>query len=220
VAKKMCAVCDKKAGLLNFPLANDEKICSNCFVALKEASGVSNLEQVTSIIPSVLAMQVLEGNFEKAQELWDLVGVSPEGVELIKRNQKSEFRNKCNVCGHIYCYTQEDLKRNSSRAGMAVLESVGGLFSNSITASVSRNNAQSQLDGMIDYGKCPKCNSADIHELDDEEWEASKISNSSPQASAPAVSSADEIMKFKQLLDAGVISQEEFDAKKKQLLGL
>ena len=33
-------------------------------------------------------------------------------------------------------------------------------------------------------------------------------------------SSADEIMKFKQLLDSGIISQEEFDAKKKQLLDL
>lgn len=34
------------------------------------------------------------------------------------------------------------------------------------------------------------------------------------------ISSADEIAKFKKLLDDGVISQEEFDAKKKQLLGL
>lgn len=34
------------------------------------------------------------------------------------------------------------------------------------------------------------------------------------------ISAADEIMKFKQLLDAGVITQEEFDAQKKQLLGL
>ncbi len=34
------------------------------------------------------------------------------------------------------------------------------------------------------------------------------------------VSAADEIAKFKQLADAGTISQEEFDAKKKQLLGL
>ena len=34
------------------------------------------------------------------------------------------------------------------------------------------------------------------------------------------VSAADEIKKFKELLDAGIISQEEFDAKKKQLLGL
>ena len=33
-------------------------------------------------------------------------------------------------------------------------------------------------------------------------------------------SSADEILKFKNLLDMGIITQEEFDAKKKQLLGL
>ena len=33
-------------------------------------------------------------------------------------------------------------------------------------------------------------------------------------------SNADEILKFKNLLDAGAITQEEFDAKKKQLLGL
>lgn len=41
---------------------------------------------------------------------------------------------------------------------------------------------------------------------------------SSPKASS--VSSADEIMKFKQLLDNDVISEEEFEFKKKQLLGL
>ncbi len=33
-------------------------------------------------------------------------------------------------------------------------------------------------------------------------------------------SSADELKKFKELLDMGIITQEEFDAKKKQLLGL
>lgn len=34
------------------------------------------------------------------------------------------------------------------------------------------------------------------------------------------LSSADEIKKYKELLDSGIITQEEFDAKKKQLLGL
>ena len=38
--------------------------------------------------------------------------------------------------------------------------------------------------------------------------------------SVPVASAADELMKYKQLLDAGAITQEEFDAKKKQLLGL
>ena len=36
----------------------------------------------------------------------------------------------------------------------------------------------------------------------------------------PTLSEADEILKFKQLLDSGIITQEEFDAKKRQLLDL
>jgi len=36
----------------------------------------------------------------------------------------------------------------------------------------------------------------------------------------PAPSAADELLKYKSLLDAGAITQEEYDAKKKQLLGL
>ncbi len=39
-------------------------------------------------------------------------------------------------------------------------------------------------------------------------------------ASAPVASSADELMKYKRLLDAGAITQEEYEAKKKQLLSL
>lgn len=40
------------------------------------------------------------------------------------------------------------------------------------------------------------------------------------QAPSAPVSNADEIKKYKDLLDIGAITQEEFDAKKKQLLGL
>lgn len=50
-------------------------------------------------------------------------------------------------------------------------------------------------------------------------WRESKQLVASPVATV-APSAADEIIKFKQLLDNGVITQEEFDAKKKQLLGL
>ena len=40
------------------------------------------------------------------------------------------------------------------------------------------------------------------------------------QASAPKNDSVDDIIKLKALLDQGIITQEEFDAKKKQILGL
>lgn len=41
-----------------------------------------------------------------------------------------------------------------------------------------------------------------------------------PAVSAPAFSPADEILKYKGLLDCGAITQEEYEAKKKQLLDL
>ncbi len=41
-----------------------------------------------------------------------------------------------------------------------------------------------------------------------------------PAPSSPVISSADEILKFKKLMDEGIITPEEFEAKKKQLLGI
>lgn len=48
--------------------------------------------------------------------------------------------------------------------------------------------------------------------------EACKRNRNAPTVAA--LSPADEIKKYKELLDMGVITQEEFDAKKRQLLGL
>ena len=45
-------------------------------------------------------------------------------------------------------------------------------------------------------------------------------SKAAPIADAPKSDEADQLKKYKELLDSGVITQEEFDAKKKQLLGL
>lgn len=42
----------------------------------------------------------------------------------------------------------------------------------------------------------------------------------SANTNAPTASSADEILKYKNLLDMGAITQDEFDEKKRQLLGL
>ena len=54
------------------------------------------------------------------------------------------------------------------------------------------------------------------------EYVKKRVEEYKHQKAAPAAapSAADEIKKFKELLDMGVITQEEFDAKKKQLLGL
>ena len=46
------------------------------------------------------------------------------------------------------------------------------------------------------------------------------LNQDNPDSSTTNYSNADELKKYKELLDSGVISQEEFDAKKQQLLGL
>ena len=86
---------------------------------------------------------------------------------------------------------------------------------------------------------CPKCNNELIetsiladswHSYDDKKKEAlitsfvsgKYIRGKELELASPSneQSAADEIEKFKNLLDKGIITQEEFDAKKKQLLGL
>ena len=46
------------------------------------------------------------------------------------------------------------------------------------------------------------------------------LQNESSQPATSNTSDADELIKFKELLDAGVITEEEFEAKKKQILGV
>ena len=63
---------------------------------------------------------------------------------------------------------------------------------------------------------------AEIADYIKEKIDEIKRQKSAPQATTVVqqASAADELKKFKELLDMGVITQEEFDAKKKQLLGL
>ena len=47
-----------------------------------------------------------------------------------------------------------------------------------------------------------------------------EIKNAPAGGGVQQISTADELKKYKELLDLGVLTQEEFDVKKKQLLGL
>lgn len=53
-----------------------------------------------------------------------------------------------------------------------------------------------------------------------EEYKTAKVTPAATTIIQNALSPADEIKKYKELLDIGAITQEEFDAKKKELLGL
>lgn len=72
--------------------------------------------------------------------------------------------------------------------------------------------------GMFSFGKTNKF--ADTVASEIRKVFENYKTNSDEKESGQTLSVADEIKKFKDLLDSGIISQEEFDTKKKQLLRL
>lgn len=133
----------------------------------------------------------------------------------------TEVRMKCNTCGCVYCFNGEDLLRNKQLAKEAMTNSILGvgeaIGGTRIGSQIATNTADAKLNQIVDYTRCPKCNSADVKAISEAEFKKEKEQSQNGNA---AYSAADELKKFKDLLDSGVISQEEFDAKKKQLLGL
>lgn len=160
---------------------------------------------------------------EKAAE-YILIFVGGEetkkAFEIRHEIQEKGFRKRCTVCGKIICYTLEDLEANERRAKSAVWSSIGGiagaLSGNYAAGATNNQTAYDEINRIIDYSKCPSCGSRNLVDITDEEI----ASINAQQNGGVAISSADELKKFKDLLDNGIITQEEFEIKKKQLLGI
>ena len=133
-----------------------------------------------------------------------------------------EIRKKCKNCGHIMCYNPVDLDNNKKALNNARLNALGSLGNamggHHAARAVYNQSTQNGLNQIKDYNRCPSCGSIDLVTLTKEEFETERNAKNSP--TIQALSPAEELKKFKDLLDAGIITQEEFDAKKKQLLGL
>lgn len=135
---------------------------------------------------------------------------------------KTEKRMVCNVCGNLFCYSSNDLMKNKAlQKDASRMRKVGVgqiLFTSMVVGNQTTAQAQQLESQIVDFSKCPHCGSTDLIELSRDEFEQrkSQLNNSK----SGTVSNADELKKFKELLDMGAITQEEFDAKKKQLLGL
>lgn len=180
-------------------------ICDYGFDKLKEL-----FQQIINITPEI--DNEISALAEELDEIYE--------KELVRRGDISEHRMRCNVCGHIFCYTDADLKKNVENAGIGTISALGSLASILGGGSIFHTHhlqgqADRYTDKIIDYTRCPACHSSNITEIKD-----GGAIHQTQSAPAPVASAADELKKFKELLDMGIITQEEFDAKKKQLLGL
>ena len=145
-----------------------------------------------------------------------------ESQKLIMVDQADrEVRKKCDACGFVFCYDPSDVAKNKANSRNSALSALAGLSAAVdgmyTTSAVHTANSDRANANIVDFNKCPKCGSRVLRVLSKEEFQEETQKN---QSSVPATSAADELKKFKDLLDSGVITQAEFDAKKKQLLGL
>ncbi|MFY0521466.1 SHOCT domain-containing protein [Lysinibacillus sp. UGB7] len=119
-------------------------------------------------------------------------------------------------------------KSASSIAGWAVIGSAfgnAGAIAGAMGANIGKDKSVATLFLKRENGdKVPlviKCDKKDLEKLSllivAEEEEVVEVVQSVDQNQ---ISAADEILKFKQLLDQGILTQEEFNVKKKQLLGI
>ena len=199
------------------PLKNGKATLSQSNGVIQVFYGEGAFDFATLAYP---AKQNDDGN-KAAEYILTFVGGDDAKKEIEKRKEIEEkgYRKRCNVCGKIICYTLEDLETNVKHAKNAMWSSIGGIaggLSGNYAAGATNNQmAADELNRVVNYSKCPSCGSRDLSDLSDED--IAKLNN--PQ-SGQELSSADELKKYKALLDDGVITQEEFDAKKKQLLNL
>lgn len=195
-----CGICGKECGLNRTNIPKSKScICPSCDKKITAVCGLGSYNPMSDKIEDIKA---------KYETMLDI--------------SKREFRMRCNVCGEVTCFTLNDLRTNQKLARQAALASgvstFSAIFGTRFDAYEQGKISNAAASKIVNYTKCPNCNSTDVTTLTDEQWEAEKSTRSSSYASQ--LSAADELKKFKELLDGGVINQEEFDAKKKQLLGL
>lgn len=77
-----------------------------------------------------------------------------------------EYIKRCKICGKIWCYTDEDVKKNARNALAGSLSAIGAV-ANSIGGTKYDAYEQNKMANMaanriVEFNKCPYCNSRDI----------------------------------------------------------
>lgn len=86
-----------------------------------------------------------------------------------------EYRKKCNVCGNVFCYTDEDVRKNNTSALMSTISGIGAvagaLSGNWGAARANQESAYHEDNRIIDFNHCPKCKSTNLSLMSESEWE-------------------------------------------------
>lgn len=117
-----------------------------------------------------------------------------------------EYIKRCNICGHIWCYTDQDMKDNAMNSTAAALSSIGSMVN---VIGGTRYDAYEQnkmsnraLNKVVDYNKCPNCNSRNIRNITEEDLKKIKaIEEKAKNQFFDNTSREDLINKVKELME-------------------
>ncbi len=237
--KEVCACCGGKIGALAIKY-HDGKICHDC---VKNVGGITDSSFSISSTEEFLEFKKY---ITERQEMDFPVNNKKEPIEVNRQLKLIHFPNQL---GRVFRFDElssveiiED-GESVSKGGIGSAAAGGLLFGgagavvgsvtgkkqkamvNRISVRVNFNNRWIQTEEIVLLSTQTARNSFMYRATIDNAHKLKQMLESCAQPSneAPAsntASNADEIRKYKQLLDDGIISQEEFDAKKKQLLNL
>lgn len=230
---KICPICNQKIGFMMKSKVSDGEICSSC-ASICSAHATKTLNDIHTYWNT---NKERENIFTPTQKLKSIMS---EVITIDSTNKLFIFGDidKIKTKPIFYAFNEVDSyefeiigqKTVTKKKGGISRAIVGGVVAGPVGALVGSGTAKEETKttggtkilkvNFITYtGKnqrvCANAPAGFTNFLDD--CIAIEETTNEPM---PSNTSADEILKFKALLDQGIITQEEFEAKKKQLLGL
>ena len=234
-----CAVCGGKLGLLNREKSVDGLICASCSNFFFSKLGIRAAKQSTAALADYWAtLEQRRKAFEETDSIYDGDALF---VSIDKPNRMFCIGHRSGDKGPRMIYSFDEVAGYESDVpdDLTVTETKGGIGRAVIGAAVAGpvGAIVGAATAKTETRKGRSKESVSIHfalPLGESNLPTTvypggmtaflkrcKVSQEKPQVAAPAASSvADELLKFKQLLDMGAITEAEYNAQKVQLLGL
>lgn len=233
-----CPVCGGKLGLLNREKSADGPICAGCSNFFFSKLGIRAAKQPTSALADYwVTLEQRRKAFKETDSIYDGDALF---VSIDRPNRLFCIGHRSGDKGPRMIYAFDEVAGYESDADdVMVTQSVGGIGRAVVGAAVAgpvgaivgaataktetrkgRSKESVSIRFALPLGESslpttvyPGGMTAFL--------KSRKVSQENPQAAATAVpSAADELLKFKQLLDMGAVTEAEYNAKKAQLLGL
>lgn len=235
----ICPICGGKLGLLNREKSADGPICAGCSNFFFSKLGIRAAKQPTSALADYWAtLEQRRKVFKETDSIYDGDALF---VSIDKPNRLFCIGRRSGDKGPRIIYSFDEVAGYESDApdDLTVTETKGGIGRAVIGAAVAgpvgaivgaataktetrkgRSKESVSIRFALPLGESSLPTTAYPGGMT-AFLKSCKVSQEKPQAAAAAVpSAADELLKFKQLLDMGVVTEAEYNTKKAQLLGL